>query len=499
MANTPLKSLTFPDLSDTYTIPAPKINCKIIAHRGYHNTAAQNTISSFIDAHKEGFEWIEVDIRKCADGIYVLSHDETVTMYNNGASVSVNFTTSNYDTIKTYTWDSAGEYKLCTLQAAFNAMMIYDMNIICDLKNGSNSDIMELASMSGATDKVLLSYWSFSSAYADRDLLNRFKNVPIRCIPSDYANYSTLAGAISNPIFADVNASETTHYQQYLNVALSCGLPIIFSGCTTSNYNRWSVLANGAMANGDLNIAYSQFYNLLNNDFDVVSTITPSANSVTLPLSGSSTITGTSDVNTAGGYVYGFSLNPAIASLTQTGFGGTATFTVTGDSTGSTTLRMFTGSGTIVDVPVLVWDENTFSLSNGQLEKITGGTDYTNGNIYHVTTMSASRRSFVALNGVKPYKIISTTTDTGYYPIPIPSDATSVSISITPNTQFFGPSFYTYSDNAYTRVLDSGWNQGSYSLSFSAGDYDYLTLNGKYDSAGTSYPTEPTELVVAFS
>ena len=330
------------------------INCKIIAHRGYHATAKQNTISSFVDAAEAGFPWIEIDIRKCADGIYVLSHDASVTLYNNGTSVSVNIGNSNYETIKGYTWDSAGQYKLCTLQAAFNAMMIYDMNIICDIKTGNNTEVMELAAMSGATDKVLLSYGSFSSAYSDRDLLNRFKNVPIRCVPSDYENYATLASAISNPIFADVNSSDTNHYQKYLNIALSCGVPIIFSGCTTDNYNRLCVLANGTMANLDLNITYDEFYNLLNNDYDIVATITPSVSSVTVAVNGSVTVTASSNVATAGGYVYGYILNPTIATLTQTVFGGNATFSVKGSSSGSTTLRLFTGSGEIVNIQITV-------------------------------------------------------------------------------------------------------------------------------------------------
>lgn len=336
------------------TAERSKPNCKIIAHRGYHAVAVQNTIDAFIAAAEAGFSWIEVDIRKCADGIYVIAHDASVTLYNNGTAVSVNITNSNYETIKNYTWDSAGEYKICTLQAVFNAMMIYDINLICDLKNGTNTDVMSIAALSGATDKVLLSYSSFLSAYNDRALLLKYDNVPIRCIPSDYVNYPTLANAISNPIYADVNASDTAHYQRYLNIALSCGVPIIFSGCTISNYNRWCVLANGVMANLNLNITYEQFYDLLNNNFDVVADITPSITSVSVSVGGTSTVTAQSDITTAGGYVYGYSLNPTIASVLQSSFGSNISVTITGVSAGSTVVRLFTGSGAIVDIPVTV-------------------------------------------------------------------------------------------------------------------------------------------------
>lgn len=329
-------------------------NCKIIAHRGYHADAAQNTIEAFKAAAEAGFKWIEIDIRKCNDGIYVMAHDQTVTLYNNGSAISVNIPNSNYEDIKTYTWDSAGKYKLCTLQATFNAMMLYDMNMICDLKNGSNADVMEIAALSGATDKVLLFYSSFGAAYNDRELLNRFDNVPIRCTPTSYSEYQQLAQAISNPIYANVNASVAERYQKFLNIGLSCGIPVLFSGCTKTNYNIWCVLANGVMANENLNITWEEFYDLLNNDYDLVTTITPSANSVSVGVGSNVTLTASSNVSTAGGYVYGFILNPTIATLQQTAFGQSAQFIVTGATAGTTTLRLFSGSGEVVDVPIVV-------------------------------------------------------------------------------------------------------------------------------------------------
>lgn len=328
------------------------INCKIIAHRGYHVIAKQNTIDAFKDASKEGFSWVEVDIRKTADGIYVMSHDNAVTMYNNGSAVSVNITNSNYETIKNYTWDSAGQYKLCTLQAVFNAMKVYDMKIICDRKTGTNAEIMDIATMCGAVDRVLLSYGSFAQAHADVNLLKKYDTVPIRIYPSDYANASSVIEDITNPTYADINATSVNN--NVIQTAMACGIPIIFSGCTRDNYPIWSVLASGCMANLDLNISYDDFYEMLNNDYDVVSTITPSVESVSVARESTANVTAQSNVSTRGGYVYGYTLNPAIASVVQLTFGSSVSFTITGVSAGSTTLRLFTGSGEIVEIPVVV-------------------------------------------------------------------------------------------------------------------------------------------------
>lgn len=331
---------------------SPDINCKIVAHRGYHVSAYQNTIAAFKAASDAGFKWIEIDIRKTADGVYVMSHDNSVTMYNNGSSVSVNIANSNYETIKNYTWDSAGQYKLCTLQAVFNAMKLYDMRMICDRKSGTNAEIMEIATMCGAVDRVLLSYASFAQAFADVALLKKYDTVPIRIYPADYDNAASVIEAITNPTFADINATNVNN--NVIQTALACGIPIIFSGCTTENYKIWSVLASGCMANLNLNITYEQFYNLLNNDYDVVATITPSVTAVSVASGSTSTLTAQSNVATAGGYVYGYTLNPAIASVVQSSFGSSVSLTVKGVSAGSTVLRLFTGSGEIVDIPITV-------------------------------------------------------------------------------------------------------------------------------------------------
>lgn len=330
---------------------SPNINCKIIAHRGYHVTAPQNTIAAFKAASDAGFKWIEIDIRKTADGFYVMAHDATVTLYNNGASASVTIANSNYSTIKNYTWDSDGNYKLCTLQAVFNAMKLYDMNMICDRKSGTNSEIMEIAAMCGAVDHVMLSYSGFAGALAEVELLNKYDNVPIRIWPGGgYSNYLNLKDEITNPVYADINATSVNNAT--ISTALACGIPIIFSGCTTSNNNIWSVLASGCMANGDLNISHSQFYNLLNVDYDKATTITPSVQSVSVAVSGTASVSASSDLSEGGGYVYGYTLDPTVATVVQNTFGSSASFTVTGVAAGTTILRLFDGCGEIVEIPV---------------------------------------------------------------------------------------------------------------------------------------------------
>ena len=141
-----------------------------------------------------------------------------------------------------------------------------------------------------------------------------------------------------------------------------------------------------------------------------------------------------------------------------------------------------------------------YSLSTN-LTKLIGSTNWTSGHGAGIEYFdnNANRRSFYLTNGVTPVWDGNNNVDTIYYPIPIPPTATKVTISITPNTQFHGEAFYTYSGGAYTRQSDPGWKQGEFTHTITAGEYAYLTTTSKYNSAGTSYPTEPTELTITFA
>ena len=324
------------------------LNCKIIAHRGYHAVAAQNTIAAFVDAAEAGFTWIEIDIRKTADGMYVMSHDNTVTMYNNGSAVSVTVSTANYSVIKSYTWDAAGVYKLCTLQAVFNAMKLYDMRMILDLKNGSNAEVMEIAALSGAVDRVMLT-WKSGDSY---DLYKKYDTVPVRIYASYYSQMLGMMENTVNPLYADMNVQGANN--DHISKALAAGVPLIFSGCTLENAAYWQVLASGVMANADLNIPYDVFRDTLDVDYDVVANITASVSSLNVSVGGSLSLTAQSDISTPGGYVYAYTVDPTVATVSQTQWGKNITLSVAGVSSGATTLRLFTGSGAVVNIPVSV-------------------------------------------------------------------------------------------------------------------------------------------------
>ena len=214
---------------------------------------------------------------------------------------------------------------------------------------------------------------------------------------------------------------------------------------------------------------------------------------------GSATIYDTDSLDTLKQYLtvtanYSDSITAIVTDYTLSGTlaEGTSTITVA-----------YGGKTTTFNVTVTGWNNYEYSMSNGQIDKIVGATSGAIPAIpggIELDSNSTNRRSYpITKIGVRPYQEKTQSfADTIYYPIPIPADAVKAVVSITPSTQFHGESMYTYADGAYTRRLDPGWKQGSFTHSFTAGQYDYITIASKYNSAGSSYPEEPTEVSIQF-
>lgn len=56
----------------------------VIAHRGDHTKAPENTLAAFRDAIEAGCDYVEVDVRRTRDGVLVVMHDSTVDRTTDG-------------------------------------------------------------------------------------------------------------------------------------------------------------------------------------------------------------------------------------------------------------------------------------------------------------------------------------------------------------------------------------------------------------------------------
>lgn len=186
----------------------------------------------------------------------------------------------------------------------------------------------------------------------------------------------------------------------------------------------------------------------------------------------------------ASDYILSGTLTAGTSTVMVNYLGNTTTFTVTG----------------VVDY----YNKWTWSLADGDFELAMNATldYYTNETNVRYTYRSPweNRRCSVTGKGLLPYRTWGTTdTPSQYYPIPIPQNANKVTISITPNTQFIYTQVVHIANGNVDRLTSVGWAEGTTQATFEAGENNALFFNTKYDSAGTSYPTEPTEVTVTFS
>ena len=171
----------------------------------------------------------------------------------------------------------------------------------------------------------------------------------------------------------------------------------------------------------------------------------------------------------------------------------------------STITVSFGGKTTTFDVTVSA--HYLYKLSNGSLTKITGACSGGWTGSAYIMTDSINRRAFISLVGIGGQRTCLVSADSGatfsesdYYFIPVPNGAKKVAGSITPSSQYFNVSEYYYDTTVseYRKRGETGWKQGSYTYTLSENSGRFIGIHSKYDSAGSSYPTEPTEVVVQF-
>lgn len=65
-------------------LPSPKHPFIVVAHRGDHTQAPENTLQAYANAIKNGADYVEIDLRTTVDSQLVIMHDATVDRMTNG-------------------------------------------------------------------------------------------------------------------------------------------------------------------------------------------------------------------------------------------------------------------------------------------------------------------------------------------------------------------------------------------------------------------------------
>lgn len=141
----------------TETISFDKKDVKVIAHRGLSGLEVENTDSAFIVAGEHSYYGIETDLRRTADGKFVICHDDTLYRLS-GQNVAIESTALNellsiplYDK----NTETPGEERLTTLDSYIEICKRYDKQAILELKsNFTEEEIVRIIGIINAHDYI---------------------------------------------------------------------------------------------------------------------------------------------------------------------------------------------------------------------------------------------------------------------------------------------------------------------------------------------------------
>lgn len=150
------------------------------------------------------------------------------------------------------------------------------------------------------------------------------------------------------------------------------------------------------------------------------------------------------------------------------------------------------------------YEREEWKFSSGDISKMVGTVVSYTGYGPAINTTSQYRRAFFVNKGKAPYVDNSNGEAlSGVYPIPVPTGYNKAVVTITPNTQYINLGTRSLIDGQYSAAAVNfvDYAQGTNTINITVPETGrmFLTVSSKYNSAGTSYPTEPTELTVTFS
>ena len=141
----------------TETIAFNKKDARVIAHRGLSGLEVENTDSAFIRAGEHTYYGIETDVRRTADGKFVISHDDTLARLS-GQNIAVESSTlDELKNIPLYDKNSQelGEERVTDLDSYIEICKQYNKQAILELKSSfTQEEIVRMIEIINSHDYI---------------------------------------------------------------------------------------------------------------------------------------------------------------------------------------------------------------------------------------------------------------------------------------------------------------------------------------------------------
>ncbi|MEP7258444.1 MAG: glycerophosphodiester phosphodiesterase family protein, partial [Flavitalea sp.] len=138
-------------------LPETKNGFVVIAHRGNHEHAPENTLASVKDAVKAGADYIEIDLRTTKDGRLVLHHDGSVDRMTDGKGKVIDLTFKEIQRLKVLNPDKSDTktYRIAEFKDVLHACK-KKINIYLDFKDADVAETYRQIKDAGMEKQVIV-------------------------------------------------------------------------------------------------------------------------------------------------------------------------------------------------------------------------------------------------------------------------------------------------------------------------------------------------------
>lgn len=217
---------------------------EIYMHQGLASNTKHipsNTLPAFLEALKAGFNGMETDCRKTSDGVWVLSHDASITGTVGGVTTTMAIDTSTLAQLKTVLLGTSADYGdtyIATLQEVLQVAAYTGMKMLLEYKGGSNPEgIAEVVMQTGTQGRVTYmcshNYWAQIAAV---DKHASFAEVFFSLgSVTDFSPYTSFLTG-SNTVSLDYKADASSPNMENVRNAQKAGLSIDYWNISQNNH-----------------------------------------------------------------------------------------------------------------------------------------------------------------------------------------------------------------------------------------------------------------------
>jgi glycerophosphoryl diester phosphodiesterase len=146
-----------PLLAGSAEIPFSKHAFMVIAHRGNHSHAHENTLTALQNAIDAGADYAEIDVRRTTDGHYVLMHDQTVDRMTDGhgAVKELTFSQTQQLRVRDLKRPQIADDRIPTFAEALQ-LIKGRLNIYLDFKEGDCLAVTRVIHDTGVARQILV-------------------------------------------------------------------------------------------------------------------------------------------------------------------------------------------------------------------------------------------------------------------------------------------------------------------------------------------------------